>query len=83
MPTWNPVIDGLLHRPVTTHVLPRIGERVLLADGQAHHHVVDVQHYAIPLSGSTMPLHPDVHLTLCQPTEQVALAQQVAKRQDY
>lgn len=64
--TWNPVIDGVLHRPVTTNVLPRIGESVRLPitgpdneQDEAVYRVVDVRHY---VAYKNNPSFEDVHL---------------------
>jgi hypothetical protein len=66
---WVPVISGVIHKPVHTNVLPRVGESVRLpirekdwdADSETEKvfRVVDVRHY---IAYRETPSFEDVHL---------------------
>lgn len=67
--TWVPVISGVVHKPVHTNVLPRIGESVRLPiivdentiqlQDEKVFRVVDVRHY---IAYKNTPSFEDVHL---------------------
>lgn len=58
MARWVPVINGVVHKQIRSHEIPRIGERVELLDDE-NYTVVDVVHFV----SYNRKILPDVHLT--------------------